>query len=127
MTEWPRTYARIVDAVGAKAAIKLIERYGGQPVYLPMNIPERHAIAELIGYMNTAALIDEFGYGTLVVPMGVQEGHREKRRQIITLLEQHRSHTAIARDLKVHVRTVERVAERMRKPQRDPRQSNMFE
>lgn len=127
MTDWPGTYERIVQAVGDKAAIKLVSHYGGISVYIPKSASASGALVQLLGRMHTDALIAEFGHGALMVPMGVEENYARKRRQIAARLRQHQSHSTIARDLQVHVRTVERIAERLRLPARDPRQASLFD
>jgi len=127
MADWPGTYERIVLAVGHPAAIKMVAQYGGTPLYLPMSIPKDHALAQLIGHDKASDLVEEFGYGSLIIPLGVEETYSKKRRQIAALLQNEQSHSAIAHDLKVHVRTVERVAARLRNPSSDTRQSSLFD
>lgn len=99
---------------GEAAARRLVEHLGGSRVYVPANPrPGSGLLVKAVGLEAARALAREWGNTTILVPLGVGFDQASRRRRIANMLAAGKSVQAIARDLKVHERTVERLKARL--------------
>lgn len=113
----PDLLTRIAEAAGESAALLVAKKFGGRPLYLPraQDLKPDHRLAELVGIERAKAICAELGRGEVILPRGPFSSVGEVRRRVAEMLGQGKSHSAIALALNLHIRTVEKIAERMRK------------
>lgn len=68
LTQLPFVVQDIANLIGLEDALKLIDRYKGTPMYVPMQVKTDGVILKLIGLNNTIKLIKQFGGETLDMP-----------------------------------------------------------
>lgn len=122
----PDLLARIAAAAGEEAALLVAKAFGGRPFYLPNaeEITPSHRLAEVVGVERARAICNEIGRGEVTFPRGPFSSVAETRRRVSELLDQERSHGAIARELNLHIRTVEKISAKLRHKNR--RQGSLF-
>jgi len=117
-----------IDAAGEQVAFALVQKLGGSRVYVPKRPRESSGgnalLVEAVGLDGAEALAKIWGGEIVLVPLGLNRNFLQKRARIAELLGQGKSVQAIARQLHVHERTVQRVAERIRHS--DGRQGSLF-
>lgn len=118
----PDLLARIADAAGEEAALLVAQEWGGRLLYLPKVFRTDHRLVELIGEDRARKIFAELGNGMVTIPLGPYAGAAERRRIAAAALEAGKSHQQAAKDARVHLRTVERLAAKMR----DDRQGDLF-
>jgi uncharacterized protein YerC len=114
----PGVLAFIADEISDKLAVRLAELKGGREVYIPKNPGPETSLAKLVGLENACLLYKHLGSGKLLVPAGNIGGQTGRRQRVAMLLDQGLSHSEIAAEVDVHLRTVERVAASLRDPER---------
>lgn len=122
----PDLLARVADAAGEDAALLVAKEWGGQRIYLPQTLRTNHRLVQLLGRTRAQAVIDELGYGQVLVPLGPMADDAAKRQEIRKLLSEGVSQSTAARRAHVHVRTVERIAKSMRSDTKDRDQISLF-
>lgn len=105
----------IAEATDEVVAVKLATEFGGTHINIPKNPNENSKLAKIIGLDNLKKLVKEFGYGEILIPMGGFRGAKARRANAVKMLEDGVPHTKIAKDLDLHVRTVERIAATLRR------------
>jgi DNA-binding NarL/FixJ family response regulator len=118
----PGVLALIADEISVDLAVRLAKQRGGREVYIPKDPGSTSTLAELVGHDPALKLYKLLGHGMLLVPAGNITGQTGRRQRIASLLEQGLSHSQIAAEVDVHLRTVERVAASLR----DDRQLDLF-
>ncbi|MFC4214007.1 helix-turn-helix domain-containing protein [Pseudophaeobacter arcticus] len=113
----PGVLAFIADEISDKLAVRLAELKGGREVYIPKNPGPETSLAKLVGLENARLLYEHLGSGKLLVPAGNIGGQTGRRQRVAMLLDQGLSHSEIAAEVDVHLRTVERVAASLRDPE----------
>lgn len=112
----PGVLAFIADEIGDELAVRLAELKGGREIYIPKNPGPETSLAKLVGLENAQRLFKLLGSGKLLVPAGNIGGQTGRRQRVAMLLDQGISHSEIAAQVDVHLRTVERVAASLRDP-----------
>jgi hypothetical protein len=102
MTRPPAELAWLVDLVGARPALRLIEARGGTRVYVPRTPAEGSALVRDVGLAPAQALAAAYGGETITVPVARHWRVREYRAAGL-------SYAAIARKLGCHEDTVWRL------------------
>lgn len=106
----PGALAVIRDLIGEAAAIAIAKKFGGRRLYIPAKPNSDHALSKVVGLENAQKLSQRFGNGRLVIPCGNLGGAVGRRERIKKLLREGVSHSNIAGEVDVTMRTVERVA-----------------
>ena len=112
----PGVLAFIADEVSFELAVRLAELKGGREIYIPKNPGPETSLAKLVGLENAQRLFKLLGSGKLLVPAGNIGGQTGRRQRVAMLLDQGISHSEIAAQVDVHLRTVKRVAASLRDP-----------
>lgn len=94
--------------IGADMAKTLCNLRGGTPMYVPATASAGHTLAGIIGTRNMELLCAEFPGMYITVPNGRKQEPR--KGEIMSRLEEGRSHAAIALELGVTERYVRMVA-----------------
>lgn len=113
----PDLLARIAEAAGEDAALLVAKEFGGRPFYVPLprDLKPDHRLAELVGLERARAICAELGHGDMILPRGPFSTVAETRRRVAELLAERKSHAAIALATNLHIRTVEKIASRLRR------------
>lgn len=102
---------------GEAVARKLVEYLGGSRVYVPAKPkPNSGLLVKAVGLEAARKLAEEWGGTIVLVPLGVGFDQASRRRHIGNMLAAGKSVQAIARALKVHERTVERIKRKLDDP-----------
>lgn len=122
----PDILARIADAAGEEAALLVAKAFGGRPLYIPLarDLDEDHRLARLVGIERARAICRELGRGDFILPRGPFSSIEETKRRVAEMLAQKKSHASIALAMNLHIRTVEKIASRLRG--RDDRQGSLL-
>lgn len=118
----PGVLALIADNISVELAVRLAKQRGGREVYIAKNPAPGSSISKIVGQANAQKLYKLLGSGKMLVPAGNISGQTGRRQRIAI---QGLSHSRIAAEVDVHVRTVERVSAELRSP-REQRQSDLF-
>ena len=121
----PDLLMRVAEGESLEAALILARVWGGRPLYVPHpeHLREGHPMADALGLERARRVADIIGGGdSQIIPMGVDN----RARRVIEGLRRGWSHTRIAAYAGVHVRTVERWAQRLR-CRTDDRQRSLFD
>lgn len=110
----PGVLALIAEEISEEVAVRLAEERGGREIYIPQSARDGSELVRIFGADDAAELIKLLGHGNLVVPCGNIGGQAGRRERIIALWRQGLSHSKIAAEVDVHVRTVERTVARLR-------------
>lgn len=115
MTDWLRL-TDLIDIVGEKAAIALISARGGESVYVPARIEERHPLADVMGLDAARALSDHLGGRgvNVMVPRANTSDWQLRRQKTAALLSAGATESMIAREMRVTTRAVQRFKQRRR-------------
>jgi hypothetical protein len=105
--------------------LPLAKQRGGREVYIAKNPAPGCSLAKIVGFSNAQALYKLLGSGKMLVPAGNISGQTGRRQRIAMLLDQGLSHSHIAAEVDVHIRTVERMSAELRRP-KDQRQPDLF-
>lgn len=110
---WTGVLADIAEVAGEAVAARLAHEVGGSRLWIPKTAGEDTELVRLVGREAAEAIIDRLGAGEVIVPIGRAASHAQQRRAIRKLLRKGLSCQHIARELRCHLRTVERVASQM--------------
>lgn len=110
----PDLLREVAEAAGVTAALRLARAFGGRPKYIPHRLPPNHELIDAAGPKAAAWLSQTYAGETLIIPLGPEADGAAKRRTIRARLAEGTPHQAIAREVRVHIRTVEREAARLR-------------
>lgn len=102
--QMPASMRRLVMAIGETAALKLVERYPGIAIKVPMRARPEHPLCDLLGPVAFAKLVQEAGKEVLLIPnFAVRKLRHQRVRQ---LLVEGKTRAEIARDLSYSERHV---------------------
>ena len=123
----PDILARIADAAGEEAALLVAKVFGGRPFYVPLvrELDEAHRLVALVGMERARSICVELGHGDVILPRGPFSSNAERVRQVEAMIAARKSHAAIALALNLHIRSVEKIAARLR-DRGDGRQGDLF-
>ncbi len=110
----PGVLGYIAEEIGEEIAVQLAKSFGGRAVYLPKEPRADGRLARKIGLANAQRLSNLLGAGDLLVPCGDFAGNAGRKRCIEALHLEGLSHSQIAEELDVHIRTVERTVAKLR-------------
>lgn len=116
----PDVLATVAQACGTAAALKLAHALGGTTVKVPSKATPSCALTRAVGLDVATAIVEIFGAGDLLIPLGPVGWQRRARAAIVRATEEGRSIRAAARAAGVHERTVKRVRKRMRETEGFP-------
>lgn len=124
---WRQAIATLIETLAAagvpEAEIdRLLDNFGGLPVYVPRSLPQEHALVALAGPAAAAVMVRIYGGERIVVPMGAAWRRARIVRRVAELRDAGLNHCEIARRLGLHVRQVQRLAAEARasQPSRTP-------
>jgi hypothetical protein len=121
MSSLPGILGQIAEVAGEQAARRIAAELGGQRVSFARRPGPENAVARIVGIDAARAIADHIGWGEMVIPLGPAT----RTARIRAMLAQGVSHNRIAAAVQVHIRTVERIASRMR-TEDDDRQPDLF-
>lgn len=112
----PDLLARIADAAGEEAALRVAKALGGRPFYVPLarELHEGHRLVDLVGLDRARAISTALGHGDVILPRGPFSSIAEAKARVAQMLAERKSHAAIAMAMNLHIRTVEKIAARLR-------------
>lgn len=116
----------IADEIAVGVAVSLAKEFGGREIYIPKSVKEGGELSKLLGHENAQKLAKLLGSGQLKVPAGNFGGEAGRRQQIAMRLDQGLTQDQVAKDLDVSLRTVERVARKMRGGKKGASQLDLF-
>jgi hypothetical protein len=116
---WRTTIATLIDTLAAAGVPdaeidRLLDNYGGLPVYVPRSLSGDHALVALAGPAAAAVMVRVYGGERIVVPMGAAWRRARIVRRVAELRDAGLNHCEIARRLGLHVRQVQRLAAEVR-------------
>lgn len=118
MTEFkpilPGILSLIAEEIGEDVAVALAKARGGRMLYIPKSVSGDHELSKLVGVEDAIKISKLLGHGNVLVPCGNLNGAAGRRTQITQLFEQGLTHSQIAAEVGVHIRTVERATARFR-------------
>lgn len=134
---WPPLLAEIADHIGARTALELAARFGGQFIRIPKD-PARGPFAEALGRDAAFELSRVFGGETLELPLGAAALRHARRQGVLSDVRAGRLSLADAsRTLRTTRRTLtkwinetdEGAGSAAQPPRRmgDPRQIDLFD
>ena len=95
--QMPKAMRRLVAAIGETATLKLVERYPGIAIKVPMRARPEHALYDILGAVAFGKLVQEAGKEVLLIPnFAVRKLRHQRVRQ---LLSEGKTRAEIARDL----------------------------
>jgi hypothetical protein len=109
----------LIDIVGEAPALRLVAARGGSRIYVPGRLSEDHWLVALIGAEAAGRLVDHVatghGGGSVELPRGPAGRFGEYRRRLMAAAAGDASAAEIARELRIHGRTVRRARRKLRK------------
>ncbi len=118
---FPHVLRGVADRFGNGAALKLADSFGGQYVYLPAKAKAAHPVARRVGVDVLSHLIERFGATErMLVPLAVTARKQMRDARAWRLMKLGHPVNAVAQACGMHVRTVERVRERMNRDAKQP-------
>ena len=114
------------ELIGSTNTLKLVDKFGGTPLYVPMTMHAEHHLALLIGLEAATELSAAYPGENLSIGLSVTGDHHhhaaERRKEIHRLKAKGLSHRQIARELRTTDRTVRKVLG----AEMDDRQGGLF-
>lgn len=107
----PASLQAIADIVGAPAALKIAERWGGTRLYIPEQPGEDHDLSILIGIKAARALGEAYAGERIEIPKADSWGRAMRDRIILESRANGQSQASVARAHRLterHVRNIER-------------------
>lgn len=98
---------RIADVAGVKAALAVLEAYGGREMSL--SAQPTAALASIVGAEAAAAIVQEIGVGKVTIPMAHLRGQRGRREAAFRMLRSGAKIGEVVRAIDIHERTVYRL------------------
>ncbi|MEL6784625.1 MAG: helix-turn-helix domain-containing protein [Pseudomonadota bacterium] len=109
----PDLLAEIAEVAGEVAAIQLARAKGGQQVYIPASLPERHWLIDAVGKDSAKAICAHFAVGTdrprgerVQIPFGPINSDAQRKRKIAEMLGSGASVNQVVNTVRVDRRTV---------------------
>lgn len=102
----PGVLGEFAAVAGRAAALRLAADFGGTEVYVPREVDAGHPLAKSLGLAAARKLVECFGHGRLLVPLGPFATGARRRQAIVRMLAERRPAREIARRLGCHIRTV---------------------
>lgn len=116
----------VQDLIDAGCAIddieRLLQQWGGLPLYVPHQIGPDHIIHRVAGAKVAAVLCRLLGGERPTLPLGVSLRRERSRKQVAELRAAGLNHAEIARRLGLHLRQVQRLVVAAREADGDARQ-----
>lgn len=117
----PQILQQIAELIDLADTMKLVEKFGGVRLYIPMKLGAEHQLVDLIGDKNAEKLATAFGGETLEIPKA-EAALREIRNQEIREQWPKLSH----RQLALKYGTTDRNIRKILGEVRDERQLEIF-
>lgn len=105
----PESLGPIVEAIGFAATLRLVERFGGVPVYIPQAIPPDHHLVVLLGRKEAGALADLYGGEDIAIPKCLRYLVDQRNQEIREKYTEGVSAPRLARDYDLTERWVRRI------------------
>lgn len=114
LADFPGALRIVAEGVSIPVALRLAQELGGTRLWMPERPRPGSALVKAMGQDDAERIAALFGPGRVEIPIGPAAQDRGPARVILDMLREGLSHTEIARAARVHVRTVERYAARLR-------------
>lgn len=92
----PDFVVELVEQLGGNVAFKLLELYGGQVLYVPVQAASDHPMRATLGGAGFEALVKAFPGERLELPKNDSLTRQHRHRLVLTLLERGYKHNEIA-------------------------------
>lgn len=110
----PGVLGQIETEIGWDIAVQLAKSAGGREIYIPVTITRDCPLAIILGLKSAQEVSKLLGAGKVIIPCGIYRGQAAKRHQVKLSLKAGLSHDKIAAQFDLHLRTVQRLAARVR-------------
>lgn len=110
----PRLLREVADVFGDARALKFAMEFGGQRLRIPKRPHAQHALARALGLDLLRWLSAQHGGEYLQIPTGARSVMAEQAELVRRLVAAGLSANEVARQARVHLRTVHRMRERLR-------------
>lgn len=87
LDDLPETVKDLVDVIGMKAAMRIVEKRGGIRLYVPKSAKDDHSLSTLIGLDNLEELVKIYGGEEIEIPRCEEALRAVRQRQIIADLQ----------------------------------------
>lgn len=130
--ELPALIRELEELVGLKAALAIVESWGGLPLHVPKTMTPDHPIARAVGLDAAAAIAGRFGGDYMKVPRCVARVRALRDEELRDRWGKGEPARKLARDYQLTIRHVWRIVARRSKakikivPPVDPRQRSLF-
>lgn len=92
----PDFVVELAEQLGGNAAFKLLELYGGQVLYVPVQAASDHPMRAMLGDANFEALVKAFPGERMELPKNDALTRQHRHRLVLELLERGYKHNEIA-------------------------------
>ena len=96
--------------IGRKNAVVLIERFGGNPIYIPKKVTPSTPLALALGPELAKAICNKFPAVSVEIPSRLSLDQSRRRVAVLSDLDQGRPHSTIARTHGITARRVRQIA-----------------
>lgn len=110
----PESLHRLERMIGVEACLKLVERYGGRNVYVPVLGHCSQNLRELIGTENERVLSEMYGGTLLYIPVCREYRNAKRNQKIIAARREGKSVQRIAETFKLSERWVRKILQEQR-------------
>lgn len=102
----PESMQPVAQVVGVAGALKLMDRYGGDRVYVPQRLTLFHPLVDLLGLEAALALSFAYGGDYLAVPVGVAMRCQARNERLWRLRQQGWSYSQIRQEFNLSRRRI---------------------
>jgi hypothetical protein len=81
--DWPEQLREMADYIGAPAALRFAQAYGGLDEYIPAKLPADHKLRLVLGDHPAEALSAAYGNNRIVVPVGRRVLEKLRRGHVL--------------------------------------------
>lgn len=119
----PGSLQAVADIIGAPAALKLAERWGGIRLYIPLAPDEDHDLAKLIGIEHASRLCEAYAGERIEVPKADCWGRAVRNKLMLEARRKGVSQASLAREHGLTERQVRKIERMM---DGDDKQEELF-
>ena len=117
----------LIDVTSNLFAIKLVEKFRGQRLYIPSKMPHpKHKLCQALTKEELEVLIENFKGNQIDIPMSATNDAAERRRLILELRKKHYTISEIVTRAQCTYRWVQMVLHQEREKQSDEEQGSLF-
>jgi Mor family transcriptional regulator len=99
----------IAETIGVDGALKLMERFGGTPLYVPVEISPADPLARCLGIESARLLAERFKREQIYIPTGARARRVVRDRDIVRRHAAGETHAALARRFNLSSRRIQSI------------------